>query len=48
MSEKPERSKKVSDDLNMQKQLNLRKLNMQKDEFDMFHYTITASKLLFR
>lgn len=32
----------------MQKQLSLRMLNMQKDEFELLDYTLTAAKVLFK
>lgn len=47
-TERVDKSKKVNEDLNMQKQLSLRMLNMQKDEFELLDYTLTAAKILFK
>ena len=43
-----DKTQKVNDDLNIQRELSLRKLTMQFEEFEMMDYTLTAAKVLFR
>jgi len=38
----------MAEEIDMQKELSLRKLTMQVDELDMFFFTLHASKILFR
>ncbi|CAD8128339.1 unnamed protein product [Paramecium sonneborni] len=44
---KPNQSQRATDEINMQKELSLRKLNMQYDEFQMFFYAFNSCKILF-